>query len=138
VKYFISSNTAHSELENPYLRDLIPFKVPCTETFSETIIKKVLEMVQDIILKKLNDAKSICLISDIWSNKQMLAFMGLVAIITNKYFGKELLVIGMIDMPLRHCAEDIKLAVETIVNSFKFDYSKINGNKNFLLIIQFY
>ena len=137
VKYFISSNTAHRELENPYLRDLIPFKVPCTETFSETIIKKVLEMVQDIILKKLNDAKSICLISDIWSNKQMLAFMGLVAIITNKYFEKELVVIGMIDMPLRHCAEDIKLAVETIVNSFKYDYSKINGTKNFL-IIQFY
>ena len=43
----------------------------------------------------------------------------------------------MIDMALRHCAEDIKLAVETIVNSFKFDYSKINGTKNFL-IIQFY
>jgi hypothetical protein len=67
----------------------------------------------------------------------MLAFMGLVAIITNKYFDKELLVIGMIDMPLRDCAEDIKLAVETIVNSFKFDYSKINGNNNFQ-IIQFY
>ena len=63
--------------------------------------------------------------------------MGLAAIITNKYSDKELLVIGMIDMPLRHCAEDIKLAVETIVNSFKFDYSKINGNNNFL-IIQFY
>lgn len=30
-------------------------------------------------------------------------------------------------MPLRHCAEDIKLAIEKIVNSFKFDYSKING-----------
>ncbi len=27
VKYIISSNTAHSELENPYLRDLIPFKM---------------------------------------------------------------------------------------------------------------
>ena len=38
VKYFISSNTSHSELENPYLRDLIPCKIPCTETFSETII----------------------------------------------------------------------------------------------------
>jgi hypothetical protein len=62
-------------------------------------------MVQEVILKKLNDAKSICII---WSNKQMLAFMGLVAIITNKYFEKELVVIGMIDMPLRHCAEDIK------------------------------
>ena len=56
--------------------------------------------------------------------------MYLVAIITNKYFEKERLVIGMIDMPLRHYAEDIKLAIETIVKSFKFDYSKING-KNF-------
>ena len=49
VKYFISSNTAHCELENPFLRDLMPFQVPCTETFSETIIKKVLEMVRDVI-----------------------------------------------------------------------------------------
>ena len=86
--YFISSNTAHSELNNPFLRDLLPCKIPCAETFSESIIKRVLEMVRDVIQKKLNDATSICLISDIWSNKQMLAFMGLVAVLTNKYFEK--------------------------------------------------
>ena len=42
VKYFISSNTAHKELENPYLRDILPFEVPCTETFSsqKQVLKK--------------------------------------------------------------------------------------------------
>ncbi len=35
----------------------------------------------------------------------------------------------MNDIPLRHCAEDIKLAIEAIINSFKFDYTKIKGNK---------
>ena len=106
---------------------MITCKIPCTETFSSTIIKKVLELLRNEIKKKLNEAKSICLISDVWSNKQMLAFMGLVAVVINKHFEKELVVIGMIEMPLRHCAEDIKKAIETIVNSYEFDYSKIKG-----------
>ena len=57
----------------------------------------------------------------------MLAFIGLVAIVRNKNFGKELLVFVMIEMPLRHCAEDIKKAIENIVNSNEFDYTKIKG-----------
>ena len=127
VKYFISSNTAFKELNNHFLRDLITCKIPCTETFSNTIIKKVLEILRNEIKIKLNEAKNFCLISDIWSNKQMLAFMGLEAIVINKNFEKELLVIGMIEMPLRHCAEDIKKAIENIVNSYEFDYTKIKG-----------
>ena len=90
-------------------------------------------MLHVAINEKLKLAKTICLISDIWSNKQMLAFLGLVAVITNEFFEKETLVIGMVSMPYRHCAEDIKSAIETIINSFKFDYYKIHGK--FLLYL---
>ncbi len=57
----------------------------------------------------------------------MLAFMGLVAVVINKHFEKELVIIRIIKMPLRHCAEDIKKAIKTIVNSYEFDYSKVKG-----------
>ena len=141
VKYFVSSNTAYKESENPYLRDLIPLKLPCKETFSEVIIKKVMDMLHTSLNNKLKQAKSICLISDIWSNKQMLAFLGLAALITNEFFEKEPLVIGMVEMPERHCSEDIKKAIESIINTFNFDYSKIHGNTcivNACILVQYF
>jgi hypothetical protein len=44
---------------------------------------------------KLHKASSICLISDIRTNKPMYDFMGLAASITNEAFDKEVDVIGM-------------------------------------------
>ena len=51
LKYFISSNKAASRFVCKFFRDILDYK-------------------------KLNDSASICLISDIWTNKAMLDFMG--------------------------------------------------------------
>lgn len=53
--------------------------------------------------------------------------MGLAASIINRDFESETLVIGMELMPGNHSAENIKLAIESIINKFKFDKSKIHG-----------
>ena len=67
------------------------------------------------------------LISDIWSNRQMLDFMGVAATIMTESGEREIMTIGMARMPGSHCAENIKLAIEDIVNRFDFDKRKLIG-----------
>ncbi len=132
VKYFIASNTAASEFDSVYFRELLSsfkIKIPCSKTFSEVILKSVMDKLAVVINKKLEDSCSICLISDIWTSKQMLDFMGLAANLIDRNFEKSTIVIGMCLMPGKHNAENIKLAIENIINNFEFDKSIINGKR---------
>ena len=56
---------------------------------------------------KLESALSLCLISDIWTSKQMLDFMGLAASYTDKFYERHVIIIGMMLMPGNHSAEYI-------------------------------
>ena len=132
VKFFISTNTAISQLENEHLSACFKFEVPNRQTFTTNFLPSVLERVQAVINEKLNNAENICLISDIWTNAKMHDFIGIVACVIDSDFKREFLVIGMDLMPGNHCAEHIQEATEKIVNRYEFDYSKIIGN--FLLI----
>jgi hypothetical protein len=58
---------------------------------------------------------------------QMSDFIGLSASITDKNFNKKLLFLGLDRMPGPHNAEDIKIAVDKIINQYTFDKSKIKG-----------
>lgn len=53
--------------------------------------------------------------------------MGVAASIVNSSLDRETLVIGMDLMSGTHNAENIKAAIEVIVNRFKFDKRKIKG-----------
>ena len=75
----------------------------------------------------------ICLISDIWSNRAMLDFMGIAATLMNKEGKREIMTIGMTRMSGGHCAENIKKAIEEIVNRFVFDKRKLIGISSFCL-----
>ena len=86
-----------------------------------------MELLYEAINEKLEDAVSVCLVSHIWTNKQMLDFMGLSANIINNEGEKKAIVIGMMLMPGNHCAENIKIAIEELVNRYSFDKSKIHG-----------
>ena len=86
-----------------------------------------MELLYEAINEKLVDAVSVCLVSDIWTNKQMLDFLVLSANIINNNFEKKAIVIGMMLMPGNHCAENIKIAIEELVNRYSFDKSKIHG-----------
>lgn len=131
LKYFIGSNTSAKEFDSPFFRDLFSnfkIKMPCSKTFSEVILKSVFEKLNACIIKKLEEAESIFLISDIWTNRQMKDFMGLAANIIDLNFEKETLVIGMTMMPGAHNGENIKESIESIVNNFTFNKNKIHGN----------
>ena len=86
----------------------------------------MLDLLHITIEDILNDAISICLISDIWTN--MLDFLGLAANLINSKFEKKTLVIGMMLMPGAHNAENIALAITTLINRYKsLDKTKIHG-----------
>ena len=78
----------------------------------------------------LNKAVSICLISDIRTSKQMLDFMGVAAAIVNEFGDREIIVIGMQLMQGIHNAENIKVAIESIVNEYDFDKGIIHGHSS--------
>ncbi|CAF1068143.1 unnamed protein product, partial [Brachionus calyciflorus] len=129
VKYFIASNSAFAELDSPHFRDLFQlanFETPCSKSFSEKILPEVFNMVNKKIDNKLNKALSICLICDIWTNKQMMDFLGIACNLTNENFEKEVIIVGMIKMHGKHNAENINIAIEDLINRFSFDKSLIS------------
>ena len=130
VKIFISSNTAIAQLENETLRDLLHFKIPCVQTFTNTLLPSIFEKVRNAINMKCQEAENICLISDIWTNQRMHDFIGLVFSLINANFEREFVVMGMMIMPGNHCAEHIQEATQDLVNEYDFDFSKITGKLN--------
>jgi hypothetical protein len=94
----------------------------------------VIKQVKTVITEKLNKATVVNLILDIWSNSQMTEFMGLAAMLLNDNFEKECFVIGLERMPGSHNAENIKATIESIVNKYEFDRTKISGKNSKLLL----
>ena len=120
IKYFVTSNTSHSNLENQYLRLLLG-KVIGTKKFSDTIIPDVYKNLRNKFKNILDNAEDICLMSDIWTAKQNSDFIALAAAIMNENLRRNVLVLDMMRMPGNsHNAENIKLAIETMVLFEKF------------------
>ena len=79
------------------------------------------------IEKKLENAAYISLIPDIWTSKRMLDFCATAVSKMSETFQREILVVGMGKMPGNHYAENIKAIMETLINRYEFDKSKIKG-----------
>ena len=126
VKFFITSNVAMQALENKYLRDCLQFKLS-KYSFKKVILPKMIAHMKNIITNKLVDAKYITLITDIWTNKSVIDYLALGASIINTSFLKEILIIGMVKMPGAHNAENVKKAIEMIINKLKFNKAKISA-----------
>jgi hypothetical protein len=72
---------------------------------------------KQLIEKRLKQASTVCLLTDLWSNTQTTDFIGLCGVLTSHPFEREILVIDMMRMPgKRHTAENIKFAIERMVN----------------------
>ena len=127
VKWFISSNSAIESLKNPDLRAILKPKIHSSKTFRESTIPAVIEKLEDAITEKLQDAIVITAIADIWTSPEMLDFLAVGVVLTTSTLEKEIFVIGMVRMTGRHNSENIKTAIETILNKFEFDKSKLNG-----------
>ena len=80
VRYFIASNTADKNFDCPYFRDLLggySVQEPCSDTFSHSVLPSIVQAVKDELEKLLTKCFSVCMISDIWTSKQMFDFMGI-------------------------------------------------------------
>ncbi len=66
----------------------------------------------------LQNANTICLAVDIWTDKLMRDYIAISANLSDENLNKETIVVDMTRMLGSHCAENIKKAVETIVNKF--------------------
>ncbi len=81
----------------------------------------------EAIQNVLKESAYISIISDIWTNKQMLDFMGLAVCVIDHKFQKKTLVIGMKLMPGAHNADNIAIAIQNLVNAYTFDKNIIIG-----------
>ena len=115
IKYFISSNTSHSNLEKKYLRALIN-KALGTKTFDDSILHEIYKQLRDKFRTKLGEAEEICIMSDIWTAKQNSDFIALGAAIIDASLNRKIAVLDMMRLPgSSHNAENIKQAIETMV-----------------------
>ena len=72
-------------------------------------------------------AKSINSITDLWSNKQLLPFLGLAVCLTFENMERECYVVGLKRIYGKHNSEIIKKLIEEIINEYQFDKSNIHG-----------
>ena len=130
VRYIISSNSGMAQLENEFFRKLIESKlqIPCIKTFRYAQLPSIYGNLLRVIDNKLDKALTICLVTDIWTNRIKADFIGLAAIVINESFRQELIVIGKNPMTGNHTAENIKKEIEFLINSYKFNKLKAHGN----------
>jgi hypothetical protein len=80
------------------------------------------------IEKKLHRCLSITLITDgrtgQFGNEE---YWAVAAQLTDGSFGKEIIILGMVEMKRGHAAEQTKAAIEALVNNYNFDKKKIRG-----------
>ena len=127
AKFFITANLGLSQLGNPCLRDLLEKEAKPTtyHKFRNVILPDIMSKFQNFVDTKLLRAQSVSLIIDIWTNRINADFLGVGAVLSYANFESELIVIGMDRMTGGHCAENIGLVLEKVVNVYKFDKTKI-------------
>ncbi|RMZ94235.1 hypothetical protein BpHYR1_021201 [Brachionus plicatilis] len=77
--------------------------------------------------EKLKHAANISLVVHIWTNRVSANFIAPGAVLFDFNFNRQLKVIDMQRMKGGHCAENIQIAIEYIINKYCFDYRKIVG-----------
>ena len=76
---------------------------------------------------KCKSAEAITLFPDSWVDNLNTEYLGLGTRLTNDCFEKKVISLGFIEVIGGHCSENIKAAIETIVNKYEFDKSKVKG-----------
>ena len=89
IRFIISTNTSLSQLKNPEFLEIIDsnkIKMPANFSFRNTFLPQVMRKLVSAIESKLQNADTICLITDIWTNKSMTDYIALGCVTTNSFF----------------------------------------------------
>ncbi len=130
IKFFIASNISALELNNVHLQKLCAnyLKIPSEYVLTTNLLPMLMEKLCKIIEEKLENALVITLIVDIWTNKIGADYIAVAASTLDSCWVHEVFTVGMMLMPGPHNAENIKIAIEVIINKYeKFDKSKIQS-----------
>ncbi len=93
-------------------------KIVGTKSFDDKILPEIYEKLRTKIKEKLEKAEDVCLMSDIWTNMQNSDIIAIVMGLMNANFKREDLVADMMRVPVEsHTAENIKIAIETMVKN---------------------
>lgn len=131
IKFLIKSNSAFKLIEEKEFYQILNpnLKLVSFETLTDRMIPALFNSLNSLIDQKLQKSISITLITDSWTSKYYNGeYLGLAANLINESFQIETIVIGMEKLDNGHSAEECKRATENIINQFKFDKNKINGN----------
>ena len=97
------------------------------------MLPDIYQTLHGLLNTRLNQAETISLVTDIWTNTIMADFLGLIAYVTFEFGFSETFVIGMANLKGKHESENIQKAIELIVNQYDFDRNKIICNYKTLL-----
>lgn len=124
VKFFVSSNVAVDALQDKNYRACIKTDIG-KFSFIHRILPAVFDIMKTQINVRLQKALYLHLITDIWTSSDSIDFIAVGAALTYTTLRRELIVLGMEEMSGRHTAENVKVGIESIVNKFDFNKSKI-------------
>jgi hypothetical protein len=126
AKFFVNKNCSLEALKDKNLRNLLPFNLT-KYMFTKQILPNLMSKLQEKIEEKLQNAHFIYLIGDIWTSKSMSDYLALGVKAIDVNFEYQNLIIGIVRMSGPHNAENIKIAIEDIVNKLKINKEKIAG-----------
>ena len=114
----------------PFLFSLFKegFKIGCYKTFKKRV-DDVVDMLKTDINELCNNANSISIVTDAWSDASMQSFLGLGAYVESKSFESNIVILGMVQLTNGSRSEQIKEAVEAIINGYTFEKSKIKSKQ---------
>lgn len=143
IRFFVNSNVAIEALRDPDLREVLKVDIPDSRTFKRRILPRIKQILHDQLVDRLRAASVVSLIADIWSDKRARDFIAVCAVLHHSVFVREIIVIDVTRMEGNHSAENIKTAIENIINPFEFDKSKIQSivtdeGSNFLRLFKQY
>ena len=127
LRAIISANLPLAILENEHFEKCLNLALTSIKTFRNLILPRIYDLMIKAIVKKLENAKTVALITDIWTNKICADFLALAVLILNQNSKQELMVLGMEPMAGHHTAESIKVVIEDIVNRYEFNKRLAKG-----------
>ncbi len=127
IRMMVSTNLPLAVFENDNFAKCLRMELTSVKTFRYTKLPKCFEQMKKIIDSELSNAKTISLITDIWTNKIMADYLALACIYIDKNYKEKLLVLGLSEMDGSHNAENIKIVIEKIINNYAFDKRKIKS-----------
>ena len=86
VRAFISANLPFAILENEHFALCLKMQLASVKTFRNSILPRVYQLMVKAIDKKLQNARTISLITDIWTNKIFADFLAIGVLIFNQNF----------------------------------------------------